>query len=182
VCKTVAGQPPTGSQAFDFEVRSGASPSSVGTTIGIGNVTAANGGLVTIGTVANRAAPLLVCLGPTSSASSILPGWGNPLGSVSFVPGLAWIRQRTTRSSGVDVTVGAGAIQTFTSKPTATRRTRKDGRVLEKLGLVLRLQGKQKLSWTRRWPRFRAASPSASWPSPPAGSGRLLSKSTVADH
>jgi hypothetical protein len=114
VVKTVAGQPPTGSQAFDFEVRTGASPSSVGTTIGTGKATAANGGLVTIGTVANPAVALLVAPGTYEFCEFILPGWGNPLGSASFVPGLALDSTADNAFQCVNVTVGAGAIQTFT--------------------------------------------------------------------
>ena len=114
VVKTVAAQPPTGSQAFDFEVRTGASPSTVGTAIGIGKATAANGGLLTIGQPTDPAAPLLVASGTYQFCEFILPGWGNPLGSASFVPGLALDSIADNAFQCVDVTVGAGATQTFT--------------------------------------------------------------------
>ena len=114
VVKTVAGQPPTSSQLFDFEVRTGASPSNVGTTIGSGRANAANGGLVTIGTAANPAAPLLVVPGTYQFCEFILPGWGNPLGTTSFVPGLALDSTADNAFQCVAITVAAGATQTFT--------------------------------------------------------------------
>jgi hypothetical protein len=114
VVKTVAGQPLTSIQVFDFEVRSGASPSILGTTLGVARATAANGGLASFETTTTPATPLLVAPGTYQFCEFILPGWGNPLGASSFVPGLALDSTADNAFLCVDVTVAAGAVQTFT--------------------------------------------------------------------
>jgi hypothetical protein len=89
VIKTVAGQPPSGSQSFDFQVRTGASASAVGMVIGTGRATAGNGGQLTIKDVTNPTMDLLIVPGTYQFCEFILPGWSNPLGASSFVPGIA---------------------------------------------------------------------------------------------
>jgi hypothetical protein len=114
VIKTVAGVPPSGTQVFDFEVRTGASPTGIGTTLGTGQARAGNGGIVSIATVGDPTKPLLVKPGTYQFCEFILPGWGNPLGATSFVPGIATDSTIDNAFQCVNLTVGAGVNQTYT--------------------------------------------------------------------
>jgi hypothetical protein len=82
VIKRVDGVPPTGSQSFTFQVRTGASTVNVGTTIATAVANAANGGNFSI-------APGLTLGGEYQFCeTNVLPGWTTSLSSISgsFIP------------------------------------------------------------------------------------------------
>jgi hypothetical protein len=108
IAKTVNGQAVAGTSTFDFEVRQGASPTTVGIVVGTGLADAANGGNVTIRPVAGGTDALLVRPGVYQICEYILPGWNNPLGSASFVPGLALDSTTDNAFQCLDVTIAAG--------------------------------------------------------------------------
>ena len=82
--KRVNGAPPTGSQSFTFEVRTGASVNSVGTVVATAVANAANGGNVAIASLQPNAS-YQFC------ETNLLPGWTTSLSQVpgSFVPNSA---------------------------------------------------------------------------------------------
>jgi CSLREA domain-containing protein len=114
VVKTVLGQPPSATQAFDFQIRSGASPIAAGNVIGVGTANGANGGVFTIKDAARPIADLLLVPGTDQICEFILPGWSNPLGSSSFVPGIANDSTIDNAYQCLNFTLGAGEIRTFT--------------------------------------------------------------------
>jgi len=106
VIKTVNGQQLSGTQSFDFQVRRDASLSALGTVVGTGQATALNSGHATVG--AN------LIPGSYQFCEFILPGWSNPLGSSSFVPGIAANSTIDNAYQCVNATLGAGETRTFT--------------------------------------------------------------------
>jgi hypothetical protein len=85
VNKTVSGAPPTGGQSFTFEIRTGASVNSVGTTIATATANAGNGGS------AGFAASLQAGQTYQFCETNMLPGWTTSLSQVAgaFVPNSA---------------------------------------------------------------------------------------------
>jgi hypothetical protein len=108
IMKTVNGQRVSGAATFDFQIRQTASPTNAGIVLGAGRADAANGGIVPITPVSGGTSPLLVPPGVYQLCEYILPGWGNPLGSASFVPGLALDSSTDNAFQCLDVTVTAG--------------------------------------------------------------------------
>ncbi len=78
VIKTVSGAAPAGTQAFTFELRSGASTSSDGTILETKVANAGNGGTVTFSTDLTPGVTYQLC------ESGLLPGWQTTL--TGFVP------------------------------------------------------------------------------------------------
>jgi hypothetical protein len=93
VVKTADGQPPSGAEQFSFQIRQGASVSGhspQGTILSLDTANAANGGTFTFTDVAAASRDLLLTPNDTYQLCEfIAPGWENPLGTTSFVPGLA---------------------------------------------------------------------------------------------
>jgi hypothetical protein len=79
--KTVNGGAPSAGQSFAFEVRTGATTSSVGTTVAMATANSANGGTVNIG-------PLQANTEYQFCETNLLPGWTTSLSSLpgAFVP------------------------------------------------------------------------------------------------
>jgi hypothetical protein len=81
VVKTVSGQPLTGTQAFDFQLRQGASTTAEGTTLETKTANAANGGRIDFTTELDPGQTYQLC-------EVVMPGWNTSLGSYGtlFVP------------------------------------------------------------------------------------------------
>jgi hypothetical protein len=112
VIKTVNGQPPTGSQAFTFQLRQGASTIDTGTTLESAVANAANGGVINFTT-------LLVPGNTYQLCEIVMPGWTSSLGTFvpnSFIPpdGVAANPNVDNSIVCVNFTVGAGETKTFT--------------------------------------------------------------------
>jgi hypothetical protein len=105
VVKTVSGQAPAGTQSFELQVRRNASPTIIGTVVASANATSTNGGRLT---VASNLVP-----GTYQFCEFILPGWANPFGPTSFVPGIAADSTIDNAYQCVSVTAGPGTT-TFT--------------------------------------------------------------------
>ena len=78
VPKTVSGAPPSGSQAFAFELRQGASTISAGTTLESKSATAANGGVIAFTTTLVSGTTYALC-------EIVMPGWTTTLGPPVYV-------------------------------------------------------------------------------------------------
>jgi hypothetical protein len=111
VVKTVSGSAPTGTQAFTFQIRQGASTTQVGTTVESGVANAADSTI-------NFATKLVP--GQTYQMCEIvMPGWLTNLGTFvpnSFMPpdGIAVNPNVDNSILCVDFTVAAGETKTFT--------------------------------------------------------------------
>ncbi|MCB9107430.1 MAG: hypothetical protein H6633_24715 [Anaerolineales bacterium] len=82
VVKTVNNQPPTGDQAFEFQLRQGASTTEVGTTLETQVANAGNGGDITFATKLVPGDTYQLC-------EVVMPGWMTTLGDFvldSFLP------------------------------------------------------------------------------------------------
>jgi hypothetical protein len=103
VVKTVNGLPPSGSQAFTFQLRSGASQSAAGTILETGTANAADGGVITFATYLVPGQTYQLC-------EQMLPGWMTTLG-----PPLYSVYNPSGDNSVVctDFTVTAGQTLTF---------------------------------------------------------------------
>lgn len=109
--KTVNGQPPSGSQAFTFQLRSGSSPTTVGTILESQIANAANGGNVSFSTDLVPGTTYQFC-------EIVMPGWLTSLGT--FVPNSFNPPDGVTPNPNVDnsilcgnFTVTAGQTKTF---------------------------------------------------------------------
>ena len=78
VVKTVSGVAPSGSQAFTFQIRQGATTTSNGTTLETKVANAANGGVIKFATGLQPGSTYQLC-------EIVMPGWSTSLGD--FVPG-----------------------------------------------------------------------------------------------
>jgi hypothetical protein len=110
--KTVNGSAPTGSQAFTFQLRQGATPSQAGTILESQVANAANGGNVSFST-------LLVPGQTYQFCEIIMPGWSSTLGTFvpdSFMPPDGVVPNPNVDNSIVCVnfTVSAGQTKVFT--------------------------------------------------------------------
>jgi len=111
VIKTVSGLPPTGTQAFTFQLRTGASATANGTVVETLVADANNGGVITFTTLLVPGAPYQMC-------EIVQPGWQTNLGTFvpgSFIPpdGLALNPTVDNSILCVDFTVAAGETKTF---------------------------------------------------------------------
>jgi hypothetical protein len=79
VVKTVSGQPPSGTQAFSFQLRQGASMTSDGTTLEQVDANSANSGTINFATSLVPGSHYQLC-------EWVLPGWNTSLGPNLFVP------------------------------------------------------------------------------------------------
>lgn len=110
--KTVDGAVPSGSQAFTFQIRSGATVTQSGTILESGVANAANGGVVDFATELVPGQTYQFC-------EIIMPGWSSTLGTFvpdSFIPpdGLAPNPNVDNSIVCVNFTVAAGETKTFT--------------------------------------------------------------------
>jgi hypothetical protein len=112
VVKTVRGAPPSGSQAFTFQLRQGATPTEAGTTLESKVANAANGGTFTFTTSLVPGASYQLC-------EVTMPGWQTSLGT--FVPDSFLPPDGVTLDPNVDnsiicanFTVAAGETKVFT--------------------------------------------------------------------
>jgi hypothetical protein len=112
VVKTVNGLPPTGTQAFTFQLRQGASTTQNGTTLDTQIANAGNGGVVTFSTLLVPGTTYQLC-------EIVMPGWSTTLGT--FVPGSFLPPDGVAGNPAVDnsilcvnFTVSAGETKTFT--------------------------------------------------------------------
>jgi hypothetical protein len=78
VIKIVNGPPPSGTQSFVFQLRSGASATQAGTTLESGTANAANGGIINF-------TPLLVPGTTYALCEIVMPGWMTTLGPPFYV-------------------------------------------------------------------------------------------------
>jgi hypothetical protein len=103
VVKTVNGAPPSGSQAFTFELRQGASTSAAGTILESGVANAADGGVINFATYLVPGATYQLC-------EQVLAGWTTSLGPPAFT-----VYNPSGDNSVVcaDFTVSAGETKTF---------------------------------------------------------------------
>ena len=111
VLKTASGQPPTGAQAFTFQLRQGASPTEVGTTLESQVANAANGGDITFATTLVPGSTYQLC-------EIVMPGWMTTLGDFvpdSFLPpdGVATNPNVDNSILCVNFTVEVGELQVF---------------------------------------------------------------------
>jgi hypothetical protein len=111
VVKTVKGAPPSGDQAFTFQLRQGASPIAVGTTLEQLVANAANGGLLSFTTYLVPGDTYQLC-------EIVQPGWLSNIGSFvpnSFNPpdGVAPNPNVDNSIVCIDFTVTAGETKTF---------------------------------------------------------------------
>jgi hypothetical protein len=112
VIKTVSGAPPSGGQAFTFQLRQGASSTDNGTTLETLVANAANGGVMQFTTQLVPGTTYQMC-------EIVMPGWLTSLGDFvpnSFVPpdGVAPNPNVDNSILCVDFTVAAGETKTFT--------------------------------------------------------------------
>jgi len=112
VIKTVSGAPPTGTQAFTFQLRSGASPTENGTTLESQVANAGNGGVINFNTLLIPGDSYQLC-------EIVLPGWTTTLGTFvpnSFIPPDGVVQNPNTDNSVVcvDFSVAAGETKIFT--------------------------------------------------------------------
>jgi hypothetical protein len=105
VVKTVKGAPPSGSQAFTFQIRQGASTTAAGTWLESKVANAANGGVIAFDTLLVPGATYQLC------EVGILPGWQTNLGPNPFV---LFNSSGDNSTSCIDFTVAAGETKTFT--------------------------------------------------------------------
>ena len=113
IAKTVLGGPPSGGQSFDFQVRRDASPNATGTVLGAGTADAANGDLVTLHDAQSPGSTLYLVPGTYQVCEFIVPGWANPFGSGSFVPGLANDSTIDNAYQCVDIALTVGESRTI---------------------------------------------------------------------
>ena len=78
VVKTVRGTPPSGSQSFCFDLRSGASTTGAGTVLESQCATAGNGGLINFSTTLGQGTAYALC-------EIVMPGWMTTLGPSFYV-------------------------------------------------------------------------------------------------
>jgi hypothetical protein len=111
VVKTVLNAPPAGSQAFTFQLRQGATPTDVGTTLESLVANAGNGGVLNFGTTLVPGQTYQLC-------EIVMPGWLTTLGD--FVPNSFLPPDGVPANPNVDnsilcgnVTVAAGETKTF---------------------------------------------------------------------
>lgn len=85
VNKTVNGAPPTGGQSFTFEIRTGASINSAGTSIATAVADAGNGGNAGFAVALQSGTPYQFC------ETNLLPGWTTSLSQMpgAFIPNSA---------------------------------------------------------------------------------------------
>ena len=103
VVKTVNGRPPSGSESFCFELRSGASTSSAGTTLESSCAQAGNGGVLAFATKLAPGTTYALC-------ETVMPGWTTTLGSPFYVV----YNPSGDNSTGCsDFTVQPGETKTF---------------------------------------------------------------------
>ena len=104
VVKTVSGAVPSGTQAFNFQLRSGASEVSAGTVLETGTANAGNGGVIAFSTTLTPGTTYQLC-------EQMQPGWTTTLG-----PPLFSVFNPSGDNSVVctDFTVSAGQTRTFT--------------------------------------------------------------------
>jgi len=112
VVKTVQGAPPSGTQAFTFQLRQGASATQVGTTLGSLIANASNGGTINF-------ASYLVPGNTYQLCEIVMPGWLTSLGTFvpnSFMPPDGVAVNPTVDNSILcgNFTVAAGETKTFT--------------------------------------------------------------------
>ena len=112
VVKTVSGAAPTGSQAFIFQLRQGATTTTVGTILESVVANAGNGGTVSFSTLLTANATYQMC-------EIVMPGWLTSLGTFvpnSFMPpdGVAANPAVDNSILCVNFSVSPGATQTFT--------------------------------------------------------------------
>ena len=104
VVKTVSGLPPSGSQSFVFQLRSGASPASAGTILETATADAGNGGVINFTTSLVPGTTYQLC-------EVVMPGWTTTLG-----PPFYTVFNPSGDNSTVctDFTVQPGETKTFT--------------------------------------------------------------------
>jgi hypothetical protein len=109
VVKTVGGAAPTGSQAFTFQLRSGASASSAGTILETATANAGNGGVINFSTYLVPGTTYQLC-------EQMMPGWLTSLGPPFFT-----VYNPSGDNSVVctDFTVTAGQLKIFNIDNTA---------------------------------------------------------------
>ncbi|HEU4507265.1 MAG TPA: hypothetical protein VFR78_03435 [Pyrinomonadaceae bacterium] len=112
VIKTVNGAPPSGTHAFTFQIRQGASMTEIGTTLESGVANAGNGGILNFNTKLVPGQTYQMC-------EVIMPGWLSTLGTFvpnSFMPpdGVAVNPNVDNSIVCVDFTVTPGETKTFT--------------------------------------------------------------------
>jgi hypothetical protein len=108
VVKTVRGLPPSGTQSFTFQIRSGATPTELGTVLESKTANAANGGMISFTTDLVPGQTYQLC-------EIVMPGWSTSLGTYGtvFVPD-ADDPNVDNSVNCVDFTVTAGQVKTFT--------------------------------------------------------------------
>ena len=111
VIKTVSGQPLTGTQAFTFQIRVGATSMANGTVLATGVANAANGGTFTFGVKLDP--------GTYQLCEIIMPGWSTNIGTLvpsQFLPpdGVAINPNLDNSTICGDFTVVAGQTKVFT--------------------------------------------------------------------
>jgi hypothetical protein len=102
VIKTVNGQPPSGSQAFTFQLRQGASPASAGTILETGTANAADGGVINFATYLVPGQTYQLC-------EVVMPGWANNFANSFTVPNA----NNDNSVICTNFTVAAGQTRTF---------------------------------------------------------------------
>jgi prealbumin domain-containing protein len=105
VVKTIAGVPPSGTQAVEFQLRQGASTSSPGTILESKSATAGNGGVILFDTLLVPSTTYQLC-------EPVMPGWTttignsftvfNPDGDNSFVCGNFTVSPGETKTFQID--------------------------------------------------------------------------------
>jgi hypothetical protein len=103
VIKTVGGAPPSGSQSFCFELRSGASATSAGTILESQCAGVGNRGLIDFATKLVPGTPYALC-------ELVMPGWMTTLGPPFYV---VYNPSGDNSTVCTDFTVSAGATKTF---------------------------------------------------------------------
>lgn len=112
VIKTVSGAPPSGTQAFTFQLRSGASPTQNGTTLESLAANAGNGGVINFSSTLVPGDDYQLC-------ELVMPGWTSTLGDFvpgSFIPPDGVVQNPDTDNSIVCVnfSVAPGETKVFT--------------------------------------------------------------------